>query len=108
MPFIAIYGHSVLPNALTNYFFFSTQIIFPYEGFVTRAPSGSLTVFSHDVAWTLTFVHWGLIAAAFTWVARRVPMPYIIVAAIATIVLMGIATHLIFGLFGVSVELDGP
>ena len=108
LPFIAIYAHSVLPNILTNYFFFSTQLLFPYEGLVTRDPSGSHAVFSQGVARTLTFVHWGLIAAAFTWVARRVSMRYIFVAATATIVLVGIATHLIFGLFGVSVELDGP
>ena len=108
LPFIAVYAHSVLPNILTNYLFFSTQLLFPYEGLVTRDPAGSHAVFSHGVARTLTFVHWGLVAAVFTWVARRVPMPYIIVAAIATIVLVGIAMHVIFALFGVSVELDGP
>ena len=108
LPFIASHAHSVLPNFLTNYFFFSTQLLFPYEGLVTRDPSGSHAVFSRGVAWTLTFVHWGLIAAAFTWVARRVSIRYIVVAAIATIVLVGIATHLVFGVFGVSVELDGP
>lgn len=108
LPFIAIYAHSVLPDIFTNYFFFSTQILFPYEGLVTRDDSGSHAVFSHRVAWTLTFVHWGLVGAAFAWGARRIPMRYTIAAAIGTIVVIGIATHLIFNLFGVYVELDGP
>jgi len=108
LPFVAVCAHSLLPNILTNYLFFSTQLLFPYEGLVTRDPSGSHFVFSPGVARALTFVHWGLITAAFTWVARRVPMRYVVVTAIATIVLVGIGTHLVFGLFGVHVELDGP
>ena len=108
LPFIAIYAPSVLPTTLTNLLFFSTQLLFPYEGLVARDASGSHAVFSHGLGTTLTFVHWGLVAAAFTWAARRVPLRYAIVAAITTIVLVGVATHLVFGLFGVSVELDGP
>ena len=108
LPFIAIYAHSVLPTTLTYLFFFSTQLLFPYEGLVTRDTSGSHFVFSHRVGLLITFIHWGLIAGAFTWVARRLPMRHAIFAAIGTIVLVGIATHVVFGVFGVSVELDGP
>jgi len=107
LPFIAIYAHSVLPSTLTNHLFFSTQLLFPYEGLVTRDASGSHAIFGHGLGTTLTFAHWGF-AIAFTWAARRVPLHYAVVAAIATIVLVGVATHIVFGLFGVSVELDGP
>ena len=106
--FIAIYAHSVLPRILTNYFFFSTQLLFPYEGLVRRDAYGSHAVFSDGIAWTLTFIHWGFVAAAFAWTARRVAMRYTIAAAIGTIVLIGVATHLVFGLFDVYLELDGP
>jgi hypothetical protein len=108
LPFIAIYGHSVLPTTVGNLFFFSTQLLFPYGGLVTRDASGSHAVLSQGAASALVILHWGLIAAAFAWAARRVPVRYSIIAAIATIVGVGIATHVIFGMFGVAVELDGP
>ena len=108
LPFIAIFAHSVLPRILANLLFFSTQLLFPYEGLVVSTSTGSHFVFSHGVGRMLTFIHWSLIAVAFTWLTRRLPMSHTIVAAVATIVLVGIATHLVFGLFDVSVELDGP
>jgi len=108
LPFIAIYGHSMLPTTLVNLLFFSTQLLFPYESLVVSSRAGTHLVFSHGVGRVLTFTQWGLIAAAFAWVARRAPTRYSIIAAIATIVLAGIATHIVFGVFGVSVELDGP
>jgi hypothetical protein len=46
--------------------------------------------------------------AAFAWLARRVPMRFLILAAIAAIVLVDIATLLAFGAFGIHVMLDGP
>ncbi len=67
LPFVAIYAHSVLPTILTNLLFFSTQLLFPYEGLVVSSPTGSHFVFSHGVGRVLTFVHWGLIAAAFPY-----------------------------------------
>ena len=108
LPFIAIYAHSAVPSRVGNIFFFAPQLLFPYGGLVMRDASGSHAVFSHSVASALGFVHWGLVAAAFAWAARRLPIRFSIIAAIATIVGVGIATHLIFGMFGVMVELDGP
>ena len=108
LPFIAVYAHAVLPPAATNLLFFSTQLLFPYGGLVTRDASGSHAIFSQGAANALVMLHWGLIATAFAWAARRMPVRYSIIAAIATIVSVGIATHVIFGMLGVTVELEGP
>jgi hypothetical protein len=108
LPFIAIYAHSVLPTTVGNLFFFSTQLLFPYGGLVTRDASGSHAVFSQGAANALIILHWGLIAAAFAWATRRMPIRYSMIVAVVTIVGVGIATHVIFGIFGATVELDGP
>ena len=87
--------------------FFVPQYLFPYHGFVIHQPQGSTAVFSHTVAFLLSFIQWGLAAAGFAWFARRLPTPYAIIAAVATVVLIGVVVNLAFGLFGVAVELDG-
>lgn len=47
------------------------------------------------------------LGAMFTIAARRVPLRYAIPAAIATIILVGVGMHLVFGWFGVDIQLDG-
>jgi hypothetical protein len=108
LPFVAIYAHSIMPATVANLFFFSTQLLFPYGGLVTQDASGSHAVFSQGAANALEVLHWGLVAAAFAWAGRRLPTRYTVIAAIATIVAVGIASHIIFGIVGVTVELDGP
>ena len=108
LPFVAICAHAVLPTTIGNLLFFSPQLLFPYAGLVTPDASGSHAVFSQGAANALVILHWGMVAAAFAWAARRMPVRYSLIAAIATIVGVGIATHVIFGMFGVTVELDGP
>ena len=73
-----------------------------------RDASGSHAVFSQGAADSLVIFHWGLVAAVFGWAARRMPVRYSIMAAIVTIAIVGIATHVILGVCGISVELDGP
>jgi len=107
-PFIAIYAHSVLPSGLTNFLFFGPQLLFPYESLVVRSPNNSRLVFSHSVGLILTFVHWGIVTGLFAWAARRSTLRYTIPSAVATILVVGVAMHVAFGVFGVSVELDGP
>lgn len=107
-PFIAIYTHSVLPGALTNYLFFGPQFLFPYEGLVVRSANDSRLVFSHSVGLILAFLHWGIVTGLFAWAARRIPLRYTILSAVATILVVGVAMHVAFGVFGISVELDGP
>ena len=101
LPFIGFFLNS-------NLLFFAPQWLFPYDGFVVRAADGSHTVFSHHAALVLTLFQWGLASIGFAWFARRVPFRYAILAAVVVIVLIGIATNVAFGLFGVTVELDGP
>jgi hypothetical protein len=69
---------------------------------------GSKAVFSHGTAAVLVFVQWGLAAAGYAWFARRVSMRWAILAASGTILLIAIAGNVAFGLFGITVELDGP
>jgi len=92
----------------SNLLFFAPQFLFPYEGFVVREASSSHAVFGHPVALLLTFFHWGLASVAFACFARRLTVGYAIVASIAAIIIIGVAINVAFGLFGVTVELDGP
>jgi hypothetical protein len=108
LPLIAIYADFALPTTLDNFLFFSPQLLFPYGGLVTRQASGSRAVFSLGVANLLVVLHWGLVGTAFAWAARRMPVRYSILAAVATIIGVSIATYIIFGMFGLAVQLDGP
>jgi hypothetical protein len=108
LPLIAIYVDFALPTTLENFLFFSLQFLFPYGALVTRDGSGSHAVFSQGVANLLVVLHWGLVGTTFACAARRMPVRYSILAAVATIAGVSIATHIIFGMLGVMVELDGP
>jgi hypothetical protein len=101
LPFIGFFLNS-------NLLFFAPQWLFPYDGFVVREPNLSRAVFGHHVALVLTFVQWGLASIGFAWFARRISFGYTILAAVVAIAVIGIATNVAFGLFGVTVELDGP
>ena len=92
----------------SSFLFFGPQWLFPYDGFVVREPNLSRAVFGNHVALVLTFVQWGLASVGFAWFARRISIGYTILAAVAAIVIIGIAVNVVFGLFGVTVELDGP
>jgi hypothetical protein len=92
----------------SNLLFFAPQYLFPYNGFVVRQAFGSRAIFSQPIAILLSFVQWSLATAGFAWFARRVPARYAFPAAIAAIVLIGVGVNLAFGLFGITVELDGP
>jgi hypothetical protein len=101
LPLIGVFLNS-------NLLFFAPQWLFPYDGFVTREPNRSRAVFGHHIALVLTFVQWGFVSIGFAWFARRVSFGYTILVAVVAIILIGIATNIAFGLFGVTVELDGP
>jgi hypothetical protein len=107
-PVVGLYGHSLMPNDLSNFLFFGPQLLFPYESLVVPSPQGSRPVFSHGTGLTLTLLHWAVITLVFAAVARRLSPRYRIVAAAATILVVGIGMQVAFSLFGVSVELDGP
>src|SRR5260221_3781035 len=101
LPFIGFFLNS-------NLLFFAPQWLFPYDCFVVREPNLSRAVFGHHVALVLTFIQWGLASIGFARFARRVSFGYTILAAVVVIAIIGIATNVAFGLFGVTVELDGP
>jgi len=107
LPYIAFYACSFIPPRLRDLLFFSPQLLFPY-GALVRGPNGSHLVFNHGVANLLAFTHWGVIAAGFTLIARRLPIRYVVIAAIATIILVGVVTHLAFWLLGFTVQIEGP
>lgn len=92
----------------SNILFFAPQYLFPYSGFVVHQAFGSRAVFSHCTAVVLVFVQWGLAAAGFAWFARRISTRGAVLGASGTILLIAIAVNLAFGLFGITVELDGP
>jgi hypothetical protein len=85
--------------------FFAPQYLFPYGGFVEPREKA---VFSHSIALLLNVLQWCLATAGFAWFARRLPPGLRFLAALATIVLVGLVVNLGFGAFGVTVELDGP
>jgi len=91
----------------SNLLFFAPQYLFPYGGFVIPQPFGSKAVFSHSVAVLLSVMQWGVATVGFAWFARRVPARYAVFAAVVAIVLIAIAVNVAFGLFGITVELDG-
>jgi hypothetical protein len=97
LPYVGFFLNSSL-------LFFAPQMLFPYEGLVVRKRA----VFSHHVALWLAFLQWSLAAAGFAWLARRMSIGHVILAAIGMIVIIGIITNVVFALFGASVELDGP
>lgn len=92
-----------------DFFFFSTQLLFPYDAFYTSDGYGDTRVlFSRQVAAWLNVVHWFLAGALFVWLARRWSVGRALLAAIAMIVVVGFATAYLFGFFGVRLEMDGP
>jgi hypothetical protein len=106
LPYIAFYARSVIPPRLRDLLFFSPGLLFPYEALV-RGPTGSDLVFNHAVGKLLAFIHWGVIAAGFTWTVRRLPKRYVVIAAVATIILVGVVTHLAFWLLSLTVHIEG-
>ena len=88
--------------------FFAPQHLFPYHALVVMPEHDSRLVFSPRIASLITILQWVLAAGGFVRFARRLSFVRVTIAAIATIMVVGIVAHVAFAVFGVSVSLDGP
>ena len=102
------YAASVGVIPFADFFFFFPQLAFPYYSIVTRNAYGSTGVFTDTSATLLSVLQWGLVTVLFSFSARRLKMGYMILSALAVLLVVTYIVIAGFGLFGMTTELDGP
>lgn len=107
-PYIAIWTHSILPVYIGNLLYFFPQEIFPYSNFVAGPQDGEHAVFSDSIALLLNIIQWGVVTPLFAWLCRNFRHLYLFPAAFGTLFILRIIVQLLFQMFGVRLELDGP
>jgi len=93
---------------LDNLAWFFPQEILPH-GFYINHPNGAEAVFSAPTSIFLSILFWTFIGFGFAWVTRKLRLRFTIPLAAISILGITFAAHaLLYFLFGIEADMDGP
>jgi hypothetical protein len=108
LPFAAIVLHPVLPRTVANFAFFAPQYLFSFGQIVRPVEGGFASLFNDQVAGLACLLLWSAATIAFGLLARRAPRRVSFLLAPLALVLVTAGFHLVAGVFGYTLQLDGP
>jgi len=108
LPYLAFALARVVPSGVVNLVFFFPQYLFNFR-YVEKPVTGSFdALFTRGGALVFGVLLWGSVAVSYGLVSQRFGKISLWLIAPAVVVGVTVLVHVIFGLFGYALELDGP
>jgi hypothetical protein len=108
LPDLAFAFARVVPNRVASFLFFFPQYLFNFRYVVKPVTGGFDTLFPPAGALLFGVLLWGSVAVGYGVVSQRFGKVSLWLIAPAVVVGVTILVHVVFGLFGYALELDGP
>ena len=108
LPYLALALARVVPNVVASLLFFSPQYLFDFRYVVKPVTGGFSALFPPHGALLFGLLLWGSVALGYGVVSQRLGRVSLWLIAPAVVVGVTVLVHVVFGLFGYALELDGP
>jgi hypothetical protein len=108
LPYLSFALERVAPTAVVNLLFFFPQYLFNFRYVVKPVTGGFDALFTRGGALLFGVLLWGSVALSYGVVSQRFGKVSLWLIAPAVVVGVTILVHVLFGLFGYGLELDGP
>lgn len=105
MSVVAAVTHSIFPRSLISALFFAPQYVFPFGSVYRQARAEALG--GPPVGSWISVALWLTVIGVFTWVTRPLRFPWLLIAALVTVLLVTAAIHALLPMFGFSLRLEG-
>lgn len=97
-----------LPWDLNEHLFFGPQYLFSFRYIVKPVSFHFESLFSPAGAWVFGIALWGIVAAGYGWLTRRLPTFAVFLFAPVVVIATAFIVHGVFEAMGYRLELDGP